>query len=164
MIALGVDTGASTGLTVIDCRAMSCLYRLTATPAEVPLALREILARWPIGVVGIETPSEVFTHGRGKESMGARIGIERALLAARDVAGVVRGTVIALSPSTPIHDGQAHECRKIVGRMKRGKQDAFVKTFVHGAIPDWARGKGDNDHNRDAAVAALWAARKERLK
>lgn len=164
MIVLGCDVGAHTGLAVLDVGPLaSCLYRLTASPGEVSLALREILGQWPIEVVGIETPSQVFAHGRGKESMGARIGIERALLAARDVAGVIRGTVEALKPGTPVYDGQAHECRKIVGKMKRGTQDKAVRAFVYRTVAVWMNGKGDNDHNRDAAVAAMWAARRHLL-
>ena len=164
MIVLGCDVGARTGLVVLNHGPLaSCLYRVTVTPGEVSLAVREILDRWAIALVGIETPSQVFAHGRAGESMGARIGIERALLAARDVAGVIRGTVEALKPGTPVFDGQAHECRKIVGKMKRGHADQCVKAFVTAAVRDWLPGKGDNDHNRDAAVAALWAARRSLL-
>ena len=164
MIVLGCDVGARTGLVVLNHGPLaSCLYRATVTPGEVSLALREILDRWPVDLVGIETPSQVFAHGRAGESMGARIGIERALLAGRDVAGVIRGTVEALKPGTPVFDGQAHECRKIVGKMKRGTQDRCVAAFVYRTVAVWPKGKGDNDHNRDAAVAALWAARRSLL-
>ena len=164
MIVLGADVGARTGLVVLDIGpAVSCLRRITVAPADVCRVLRESLDCWPVGLVGIETPSQVFAHGRAGESMGARIGIERALLAARDVAGVIRGTVEALKPGTPVLDGQAHECRKIVGKMKRGTQDKCVAAFVYRTVAVWPKGKGDNDHNRDAAVAALWAARRSLL-
>jgi hypothetical protein len=160
-VVLGCDVGAHTGLAVLNVGPfVSCLHRVTVTPGEVTLTLREILGQWPINVVGIETPSQVFAHGRAKGDMGARIGIERALLAARDVAGVIRGTIEALKPGTPVYDGQAHEVRKIVGKMKRGSQDKCVAAFVRASVRDWPKGKGDNDHNRDAAVAALWAGRR----
>lgn len=163
MISLGCDVGTRTGLAVIDVPKRSCLYRAVVSPGEVPLAVREVLGRWPVDIVGIETPSQVFTHGRAKGDMGARIGIERALLVARDVAGVIRGVVTVLRPEVPIVDGQAHEVRKIVGKIRRGTADKAVRAFVHGALPDWPPGKGDNDHARDAAVAALWAPKHQMI-
>lgn len=161
MIVLGGDVGKDTGLAVLDIGArVSCLHRETAEYGTVGEAVRDILAQYAVEIVGIETPSQVFQFGRGSKDMGTRRSIERALLSARDVSGVIRGTVQALAPSVRIFDGQAHEVRRAVcGKLPKHHIDRFIAAVVHAVVADWAPGNGDNDHNRDAAIVALWAAK-----
>jgi hypothetical protein len=147
---------------------------MTVSPEETSAAVAGLLREHPdLAAVGIETPSQVFEHGEAAKSPATRRSIEKSLLASRDVAGVIRGTVQALRPGTlPIFDGQAHEVRKaVIGRMPRAPKgtparthrDRIVATFVRQVVRGWPAGIGDNDHNRDAAVAALWAERRSRM-
>lgn len=164
MIALGGDVGSSaTGLTVLDGRTF--LYRISVTPDEVTDALRDILGRFDVKRVGIETMSQVFEYGKGAKDPAARRSIEKHLLASRDVAGKMRGVVEVLRPGILIAGEQAHKIRKaVIGRMPRAPKgvdarthrDRIVGAFVRRFVLGWPAGKGDNDHNRDAAVAAVW--------
>lgn len=164
MIALGADVGSGlTGLTVLDGRRY--IYRVSVEPDGVTDVLRGILQDFAIKRVGIETMSQVFEHGKGAKDPKVRRAIENALIASRDVAGKIRGIVEVLYPSILVCGDQAHKIRKVViGRMPRAPKDVDARThrdrvvaaFVHRCILGWPDGKGDNNHNRDAAVAALW--------
>ncbi len=164
MIALGGDAGSGlSGLTVLDGRIF--LYRAAVPPDEVTDALRFILDRFVIERAGIETMSQVFEYGKGAKDPKVRRSIEKALLASRDVAGKMRGVIEVLRPDVVICGEQAHVIRKaVIGRMPRAPKnvdarthrDRIVGTFVRRFVIGWPAGKGDNDHNRDAAVAAVW--------
>lgn len=164
MIALGADVGsADTGLTVLDGRRY--LYRVAVDPDGVTTALRDILGRFRVERVGIETMSQVFEYGERAKEPAARRAIEKALLASRDVAGKIRGFIEALYPDVEVRGEQVHKIRMaIIGRMPRAPKgvsarthrDRIVAEFVRRVVIGWPAGTGDNDHNRDGAIAALW--------
>lgn len=164
MLVFGADTGKATGACLLDCSGQRPrLVDKCAVEEDLVgvLDVRFFTGPHVISVVGIETPSQVFTHGRAKGDMGARIGIERALLVAREATGVVKTVAALRAPSAVIHEGQAHEVRRaVLGALpkKREDIDRYVAQMVPRLIDGWpAR---SNDHERDAAVAALWAWRR----
>lgn len=162
MIVLGCDVGAKTGLAILDCSGPRPRHVASCSvAADLVGVLDALLDGLNVTVVGIETPTQVFEHGRARLSKGARIGIERALLAATPMVGVVRA-VVQLKSAAAVYEGQAHECRKaVIGRLPKAGVDAAVKAFVLRVVEGWpAR---SNDHERDAAVAALFAARRHRM-
>jgi len=171
MIIMGCDPGSVTGLVVLDCHPThtDVLYRYAADEDVLSSMVRTLCDKVMIEVLAIELPSQVFTHGRGRESMAARVGIERALLGARGAAGIVRGMVEALHPTVRVFTAQAHEVRcAVFGRIPRAPKGKDARTWIDGIIrarlpqvlPAWEKGAGDNDHNRDAAVAAIWGYRR----
>jgi hypothetical protein len=163
MIVLGCDVGKTTGLALLDCDGpRPRLLTLAAVEgAELCRTLQSLFALHTIAAVGIETPTQVFAHGRGSKNQGARIGIERALLVARDAAGVCRATAAICGPLATVYDGQAHQVRRaVLGPLPRDHIDRFVASRVPLLIDVWP--KASNDHQRDAAVAALWAWNKAR--
>lgn len=114
-----------------------------------------------MSLVGIENPTQVFAHGRAEGDMGARIGIERSLLVAREAAGIIKAVVALRAAHARVYEGQAHECRgAVIGRLPRENKDAAIKAFVLRAVEGWPA--QSNDHERDAAVAALFADRRHR--
>lgn len=158
MIVLGCDAGKVTGLCLLDCSGRRPRY-LWSHSAEQALAcaLDAQFSNHDIAIVGIENPTQVFAHGRAKDGMGARIGIERALLVAREASGIVKA--VAALRSVRVVEGQAHEIRKaVIGRLPRTGKDAAVKAFVLRVVEGWP--ERSNDHERDAAVAAIFAWRR----
>lgn len=164
MIVLGCDVGKTTGLALLDCDGpQPRLLTLAAVDgAELCRTLQSLFALHAIAAVGIETPTQVFAHGRGSKNQGARIGIERALLVARDAAGVCRATAAICAPSAVVYDGQAHQVRRaVLGPLPREGVDAFVAARLPLLVTGWpAR---SNDHVRDAAIAALCALRQAKI-
>lgn len=161
MIVLGCDVGKATGICLLDMSAARPRYIVSlAVEHDLARVLDARFAEHTIAAVGIETPTQVFEHGRARKSKGARIGIERALLVATPMVGVVRA-VAQLKSTATVYEGQAHECRKaVIGRLPKKSVDAAVKAFVLRTIVGWpAR---SNDHERDAAVVALFAALRHR--
>lgn len=164
MITLGVDVGKRTGLCLLDCASPVPRRILSEAVDGEALAGRVavLLADYRVGLVGIETPSQVFAHGRAREGMGARIGIERGLLVARDAAGVVKGVVAVRAPEAIIREAQAHEVRKaVLGKLPRAGVDRHIAKMLPYLVGGWP--VRSNDHERDAAVAALWAGRRRAL-
>jgi len=173
-VILGVDPGAKTGLVVLGTisRLPFVLFRGAATADGLAEMVRGICRDFPPDVLAIELPSQVFAHGRGASSMGARVGIERSLLAARDVAGVIKGIVSTLCPDVRVFEEQAHNVRRaVLGRIPRAPKGTDARVWIDGIVrrrvpllvTGWMPGHGDNDHNRDAAVAALWGEKRSRL-
>lgn len=174
MIVLGVDPGAKTGLVVLDCSGVrpDVKQRVAADGDDLAGAVRLLCGWFSPDVLAIELPSQVFAHGRGAKSMGARVGIERSLLAARDVAGVIKGIVGTLCPAVRVFEEQAHNVRRaVLGRIPRAPKGTDARVWIDGIVrrrvpllvTGWKTGAGDNDHNRDAAVAALWGEKRSRL-
>ena len=174
MRVLGVDPGAKTGLVILDTEGQlpRVLSRGAATADGLAEMVRILCRDFPPDVLAIELPSQVFAHGRGAKSMGARVGIERSLLAARDVAGVIKGIVGTLCPAVRVFEEQAHNVRRaVLGRIPRAPKGTDARVWIDGIVrrrvpllvTGWETGAGDNDHNRDAAVAALWGAARSRL-
>lgn len=165
MLALGIDVGAKNGVVLLDVSAPRPRYIDSCTVEDDLAGVLDVrfFGLHAIARVGIETPSQVFTHGRAKGDMGARIGIERALLVARGAAGEARAVAKLRAPGIPIHEAQAHEVRRaVLGKLPRRREDIdrLVARMVPTLIADWPT--RSNDHVRDAAVAALYADRRER--
>lgn len=170
MTTLGVDPGKRTGLVILDAGRLR--ERVDVDADGLHLAVRRLCAVWWPDVLAIELPSQVFAFGRGKVNMGVRIGIERALLVARGIAGEVKGIVRTFHPGVRVFEDQAHNVRKaVLGRIPRAPKGTDARTWLDGIIrarvpllvADWTKGAGDNDHNRDAAIAALWGERVSKL-
>lgn len=164
MLGLGCDVGKTSGVVLLNFAFPKPVYIDSCAVTDDLAGVLDVrFFRHEIAVVGIETPTEVFTHGRAKGDMGARIGIERNLLVARDRAGEVRAVTRLRAPTAALHEGQAHVVRKaVLGKLPRGRTaiDRLVARMVPVLIDGWpAR---SNDHERDAAVVALYAGRKER--
>ena len=173
-MVLGVDPGAKTGLVVLDCLGPrpGVAHRIAVGSDDLANAVRLLCSTFSPDVLAIELPSQVFAHGRGAKSMGARVGIERSLLAARDVAGVIKGIVGTLCPAVRVFEEQAHNVRRaVLGRIPRAPKGTDARVWIDGIVrrrvpllvTGWETGAGDNDHNRDAAVAALWGEKRSRL-
>lgn len=164
MIAIGTDVGKRTGLAVLDFSGarprhlVSGALQLDNVDALQSLQDDFFADHDPIAV-GIETPTQVFEHGRASKSKGARIGIERNLLIATRAAGVV--WTIAMQRHLSVFEEQAHAVRKAVfGHVPRTGIDAFISEMIPRFIDGWP--KRSNDHERDAAVVALFAANRMR--
>jgi hypothetical protein len=165
VIVLGCDVGKATGLCLLDCAGARPRYISAGAPsAGLSRVLRDILHGHAVGTIGIETPTEVFEHGRAKIDPGVRKGIERNLLIATRATGAICAVADLFAAEVPICEGQAHEVRRaVLGKLPRKREDidAFVRDMVPRLIDGWpAR---SNDHERDAAVAALWAWRRARM-
>lgn len=165
MIGIGADVGKRTGLTVLDFSGARPRYlnstaiQLDSEDALTTLEHGFFAAHQP-SIVGIETPTQVFAHGRAKADMAARVGIERNLLVATRATGIV--WTIAMQRHLSVFEEQAHAVRKAVfGHVPRTGIDAFISKMIPRFIDGWP--KRSNDHERDAAVAAMFAANKMRL-
>lgn len=163
MIILGVDVGKATGLCLLDMGgARPRLLDACAVRDDLAVVLDVRFFARGVALVGIETPTQVFHHGRAKKGMGARIGIERALLAATPMVGVVRAVAALRAPAALLFEGQAHEVRRaVLGKLPKDGIDAFVGKMVPRLVEGWpAR---SNNHVRDAAVVALYAWHRGRM-
>jgi hypothetical protein len=167
VIVLGADVGATTGLAMLDCAGpRPRLVAVTIAREEVVTAVSgmlDLLAEQgrSLVAVGIETPAQVFEHGRAAESEGARRSIERALLVARDAAGQVRAVASMRAAGANVHDGQAHNVRRaVLGKLPREHLDRFIAQRLPVLVDGWPR--VSNSHQRDAAIVALWAWQRER--
>lgn len=161
MIALGVDVGKRTGIALLDCAFPRPRRILSEAVDGEALAgrLAVLLADHDVAIVGIETPTQVFAHGRAREGMDARIGIERALLAAAPMIGVVRAVVELQRPAATVHEAQAHAVRRaVIGRLPRAGVDRHIANLLPHLVDGWPI--RSNDHERDAAVVALWVSRR----
>jgi hypothetical protein len=123
------------------------------------------LASFDVRILGIEQPQEVYRHG-AKKGEAARVKLARCINAARGSAGGVETAARMIWPEIRVVTGQAHECRKVLGKMQRCPKGTDARTWRDGIvaqrvpllIPNWAACAGPNNtHTRDAAVAALWA-------
>jgi hypothetical protein len=164
MIVLGSDVGKTTGLVLLDCWAPKPrLIEKCAVDDDLTGVLdARFFGKWTIDTIGVETPSQVFAHGRAKGDMGARIGIERALLVAREQAGVVKAVAALRAPAAIIHEAQAHEIRRaVLGKVPKTGIDRFIAEMIPHLIDGWP--VRSNDHERDAAVAALYAWRRSQV-
>lgn len=161
MIVLGADVGKATGLALLDCSGARPRFLDSAVIRDDlvgALSLRFFGAH-VVDLVGIETPSQVFEHGRAAENEGARRSIERALLVARDAAGQVRA--IAGMRGVEVHDGQAHHVRRaVLGKLPREHLDRFIAGRLPLLVEGWPA--TSNTHQRDAAIVALWAWQRAR--
>lgn len=163
MIVLGADVGTTTGLALLDCGGAKPRYLDACAIRDDLIGVMDVrlFGMHTIAAVGIETPAQVFEHGRAAESEGARRSIERALLVARDAAGQVRAVASMRAPRANVHDGQAHHVRRaVLGKLPREHLDRFIAQWVPLLIDGWPR--TSNSHQRDAAVVALWAWQRER--
>lgn len=165
MKALGIDIGAHCGVALLDAsgRQPRLLDACAVTDDLIGVLEVRFFGQHTIDAVGIETPTQVFEHGRAKKSPAARRGIEKALLASTPQVGEVRA-VARLRSQAEVFEGQAHEVRRaVLGKLPRSRTeiDRLVRVSVPLLVQSWPR--ASNDHVRDAAVAALWAIRKARL-
>jgi hypothetical protein len=164
VIVLGVDVGKTSGVCLLDCSGSKprLLDRCDVEDDLAGVLDVRFFGLHTIDVVGIETPTQVFEHGRAKKSPGARRGIEKALLAATPMVGVVRTVARLRAPSAVIYEGQAHEVRRaILGRLPKDHLDRFIGAMVPRLIDGWP--ERSNDHVRDAAVVALYSWRRSRM-
>lgn len=159
MIVLGGDVGKATGLCLLNCGASRPRYMASlAVEHDLPRVLAARFAEHEVEVIGIETPTQVFAHGRAKDDMGARIGIERNLLVSTRATGMIVCAASLLAPDMPIYEGEAHVVRRaVMGPLPRKREDIdrLVSAMVPRLIDGWPT--RSNSHERDAAVAALWA-------
>jgi hypothetical protein len=165
MIVLGADVGKATGLCLLDCSGQRPRYISAGDiSASLPRVLRDIFHEHAVAIIGIESPKQVFAHGRASESEGARVGIERNLLISTRATGAICAVAALFAAEVPIFEGEAHEVRRaVLGALpkKREDIDRLVGVMVPRLIDGWpAR---SNDHERDAAVAALWAWRRHMM-
>lgn len=162
MIVLGIDVGKKSGVCVLDMSGARARYiSADAIQDDLSRVLQGIFHEHAVSVIGIESPTEVFEHGRARLDKGVRIGIERALLIATRATGVVQAVAELFAAEVPIHEGEAHEVRRaILGNLPSQREDIdrYVGVMVPRIIDGWP--DRSNDHERDAAVAALWAARR----
>jgi hypothetical protein len=120
--------------------------------------LGSIIAKWKPERVVIETVLEPYIGGRAAEGTPAArraIGISFAKVAR--LGGRLEERAIAAGLRTLVFDA-AHVRRELGIRGKSETElDRNVKSFLMMMVRNWpAR---SNDHERDAAVACLWAAR-----
>jgi hypothetical protein len=164
MLILGVDCGKTTGLVLLDCWAPKPrLIEKCAVDDDLTGVLdARFFGKWTIDTIGVETPTQVFEHGRAKKGPAARRGIEKALLAATPMVGVVRAVAQLRAPTAVIHEAQAHEIRRaVLGKVPKKGIDRFIAEMVPHLIDGWP--VRSNDHERDAAVAALYAWRRSQM-
>jgi len=158
VIVLGCDVPQ--GVALLDCSGARPYVLDLATVDDDLAGVLDVrfFGRHTIDVIGIETPTQIFEHGRARLSKGARIGIERALLAATPMVGIVRAVARLRAPDAVIHEGQAHEVRKVLGRLPKDDIDGAIRR----ALPMLVNGlpARTNSHVRDAIVVALWAWRR----
>jgi hypothetical protein len=158
VIVLGCDVGKTTGLALLDCGTPKPRYLdAVAVHHDLTRVLRDgVFCEHVVSVIGIETPSQVFEHGRAKLGKGIRIGIERNLLIATRATGIVEAVAALYAPDAQIQEGEAHEVRRaVLGKLPREGIDAYVRAMVPHLVDGWP--VRSNDHERDAAIVALYA-------
>jgi hypothetical protein len=173
VIALGSDP--PTGVTAIRvagaCADFIGTWEVDITsPDEVRAILAAIGA--PVDVLGVEQPKEVYRHGKdvnqadpGK-AMRARVAITKSLLVTRGQGDRLSAIVETLCPGVRVFCSQADKIRQaVLSPLPHKRSKTALDNHVSAMVPRLIRGwpARSNSHNRDAAVAALWAARRSLL-
>lgn len=174
MIVLGCDAGdANCGLCILDVGPIvRPLWRDVVPFAGIRDVLRAVGPRFAVETVGIEQPEELYAHSKIAKDAKSKVQIQRDIMAARGAAGAVEMACGFVWPDARVFRGEAHDVRKVLGRMPRAPRGKSARTFrdkvvaaaVRQRIPGWDDLIApNNSHTRDAAVAALWAAVRARM-
>jgi hypothetical protein len=173
MIVIGSDP--PTGVTAIRVTALGIDFVGTWTiDITSPEAIRAILSEIgePVVIVGVEQPKEVYRFGKdvnqadAKKAIRARVAITRSLMTARGQGDRLAAIIETLCPDVRVFCSQADKIRQaVLAPLPRKKSKTALDNHVAAMIPRLIRGwpERSNSHNRDAAVAALWAARQPLL-
>ena len=143
-VLLGLDVGVHTGYVVLT-PSLPGRYRYVAhgvITGNYVASVGEVVDMWAPTLVAVEVPQGyVHEHARGKALLdAARLGGE--------LVGHLRTVV------ERVEQVSAQEARKaLCGRATA--TDAMVKAAVGYRVPTWPR--RSNDHERDAALAAMFA-------
>jgi hypothetical protein len=165
----GIDIGLVNGLVAVSDGPRPRLLHSEAVdgPALYDRAM-VVFREHDVRVVGIERSVQVFAHGRGGVDPVARRSIEKALLASAPYLGFAR--LAAQHAGVIVYEAQAHETRKATGRIPKAppgvKRDKWIDRVLAGRVPLLVAGwpARSTNHELDAAVAALWAQVKHRMR
>jgi len=157
LLILGVD--APQGWALLDVPpigqatliALGCLDR-----GREPEELAEYVRKYQPVRVCVERPREVYIGGRGDtDNKGQRRATTSSLIQTADLAGELVGVAGMLIGRANVGRVDAAQVRRELGG--RPMNDDGVKALVAILVKNWpAR---SNTHERDAAMAAIWAAR-----
>lgn len=176
MRVAGVDIGRVNGIAVIETAPTpTFLWRGEATTDDLYTTTLAVLQKYEVEVLTIERSKQVFARGRARLGMGTRVSIEKAIIDSTPNVGIVR-VAAAHAGVKVIYEVEAHESRKILGRISKAPRkpdgkawdrakwiDKVIASRLPRLISGWPKGAGDSDHNRDGGVAALYGAARKRL-
>lgn len=170
-----VDIGQHNGVVVIEEGPRPrCLHRMKLTGEELYAGALAAFMSLGVKLVVIERSVEVLRHGRARKGMKERISIERAIINSAPFVGYAQ--LAAQHAGATVLLTEASQTRKILGRIprapvgpsgKRMRQDKWIDKVIGQRAPalvdGWEPGAGDNEHCRDALVAALWGSAHAKL-
>lgn len=171
----GIDIGHHNGLTIIaDGPRPRCLFRCKLAGEELYAGALAAFQTLSVKLVVIERSVEVLTHGRARKGMPERVSIERAIINSAPFVGHAQlaaqhaGATVLLTTAT--------DTRKVLGRIpsapvglsgKRMRYDKWIDKVIASRarllVDGWEDGAGDNEHCRDALIAALWGLARIKL-
>lgn len=170
-----IDIGQHNGLVVVsEGPRPRCLWRETLSGEDLYTHALAAFGALSVKLVVIERSVEVLQHGRARKGMAERVSIERALINSAPFVG--HAQLAAQHAGATVLLTEASKTRKILGRIprapigrtgKRMRRDQWIDKFIAQRVPHlvegWDPGAGDNEHNRDALIAALWGSAQARL-
>lgn len=171
----GIDIGHHNGLTIIAGGPRPrCLFRCKLAGEELYAGALAAFQALSVKLVVIERSVEVLTHGRARKGMSERVSIERAIINSAPFVG--HAQLAAQHAGATVLLATATQTRKILGRIpsapvrpngERMRRDKWIDKVIAQRVPalvdGWEPGSGDNEHCRDALVAALWGLARIKL-
>ena len=127
------------------------------------LSFANVVSRYKPAAVAIEVPIEPYIGGRGaKGNEGQRRAVVVSLMACARLGGRIEERASTLGLPCVVMD--ASESRRAFGIRGDGETaiDRSVKATVDMHVRGWP--KRSNSHNRDAAIAALFAGKRLMVK
>ena len=173
MIVLGHDP--PTGVTAIRVGALGVefagTWNIDVTSVAAVRAILDSLGE-PVALLGVEQPEGVYRFGKdvnqhdAQKAMKARVAITRDLMVTRGRGERFAAIVETVCPGVRVFYATADKIRRaVLSPLPHPATKTALDRHVAAMVPRLIRGwpERSNDHNRDAAVAALWAVREARI-